>query len=619
MNLAETLVRAEPRQYGLWPSVARLLSLRVRIIWNTFRHSKLRNKIGTGVLLLLLVGFMIGLFVGSTLLLRFLRSPELAEYVDPTVMLNAIPTLVLTAAFFMTLMTNFGVLLQALYLSHDMDFLVTAPLPMRAVFLSKLVEAVLPNFALFCAVTLPVLFGLGASSGYNFLYYPLLVIMLMLLALAASGLASILVMAVVRVVPARRVAEVLGVVVAIISVSCGQIGNLMNAVDVDRADVGNALNAMTGVNAAWSPLAWAGRGLIAIGEGQWLAGAGLSLLALALAGAIFAGTLFLAEQLYYTGWASMQGVSGRKKRPARAAAAGSGARATAPNGAAGPALAMGSLLSAAPAAPARQSGGWWARLFPAQMRTQLRALIQKDAVLLRRDTRMISNFITPFILGFVMLFTTGNNARNPEMQNDLAELGVANLEAYMLIGLAVLVSWMLVISLSTLAFSREGKNYWILKTAPVGPWSLLISKFLVSYLPALIFGLVYLLIAYLIRGLNLTLWPFAALVVAMAVAGATGIGLGFGAAGANLEWDSPQRMKLSGGSGCLSFILLSAFIGLDMLLFLGPVILWPFLIGGTPWYAYAIGILLGCALALAAVIVPLVMVAPRLARIGEPG
>ncbi len=87
--------------------------------------------------------------------------------------LESLPVLIFTGLFMGILVTSFGVLLQALYLSGDMDFLLSSPIPIRAVFITKLMQAVLPNFGLIALFGLPVLFGLGISGGYNFLYYPL--------------------------------------------------------------------------------------------------------------------------------------------------------------------------------------------------------------------------------------------------------------------------------------------------------------------------------------------------------------------------------------------------------------------------------------------------------------
>jgi ABC-2 type transport system permease protein len=595
MSLVESLLQSQPQKFGLWPSVWKLLRLRVRIFWNGFTRAKLRQKIGTIVIAVLLVGGMALLFFLSSLLLRFMQSPALSQYVDPTQFLDAIPTLVLTGAFLLTIMTNFGVLLQSLYLSHDMDFLVTSPLPMRAVFLAKLLEAILPNFALFCAFSLPVLFGLGIASHYTILYYPLLLAMLILLALAAGGLASILVMAVVRVVPARRVAEVVGFVGAMVSILCGQSGNIMNAMHVKGSDLGAALGTFTSVNTPFSPLAWAGRGLLAIGQANWLPGAGLTAISLVLAGGLFAGTLYLAEQLYYTGWASMQGSVQRKRAPR-------------------PVIAAGSTV---PVVSTHAAPNAAARLIPAPVR----GLVVKDLLLLRRDPRNLSQLITPLILGFVMLFSTRGGGRNTGAA--LEQIGVAHIEQYIVIILAIFVGWVLMLNLGSLAFTREGRSYWMLKAAPLRPWQMLAGKFAVSYLPAVSLSLAFLVLSFFIRGVTLTFLPFGVLVVALSIAGATAIALAFGAVGANLDWDSPNRQRLRGTGGCVMFIVVSLFLLLDLVLFFLPPALWQILTalhGGLvqpPFLAYVLGILLGGAGALTGVFVPLRLVAPRLARIGE--
>jgi len=584
MSLAESVMQSQPGRFALWPSVWKLLRLRARIWWNTFRRAKLRSKIGTGVVLLLILGGMGFLFFLSTLLLRFLQSPELAAMFDARQVLRLMPTLVLTAAFIMTVLTNFGVLLQALYLSRDMDFLVTSPLPMRAVFLAKLLEAILPNFALFCAFSLPVLFGLGLSSGYNLLYYPLLVVMLAVLALAAGGIASILVMAVVRVVPARRVAEVLGFLGATVSILCGQSGNLINMMDPDQGDVAGTLSLLTRFDLSWSPLTWAGRGLDAIGHSVWLPGIGLTALSLALAAGMFAGTLLLAENLYYTGWASMQG-SVRKKKPL-----------------------------APPPQRARQASGG-ARGLAALLPRSVRGLVIKDLLLLRRDPRNLSQLITPLIVGFVMIFTTRGGGRNTT--EAMSNLGLRNLEVYGLLVLAIFVGWMVMFNLASLAFSREGRSYWLVKTAPLHPWHLMAGKFTVSYLPSAVFCMVYLVLAFAIRGANWVFFPFSALVVLLAMAGATGVSLAYGVAGANFDWDSPQRQRLSGSLGCMAFIAVLGFLALDLALFLVPPGLWQILTGEAPLLAYVLGLALGAAAAAAGIFIPLRLVVGRLQRIGE--
>lgn len=581
MSLSESIIKTQPRSFGLWPSVWRLLRLRVRIMVNTFKRSKTSGKVGAVVVGLLLIGLMVGLFAASSGLLRLMRSPELAAYIDPNQMIGAIPTLVLTAAFFLTLMTNFGVLLQALYLSHDMDFLITSPLPMRAVFLSKLIEAILPNFALFCAFTLPVLFGLGVSSGYSVLYYPLVIAVLALMALAAGGLASILVMAVVRVVPAKRVAEVLGFLGATLAVLCGQSANIIDRFNIDQSDFGGMLSTLSQLDSMWSPFAWAGRGVAAVGEAQWLNGLLLTGLSVIVLGGVFAASLLAAEQLYYTGWSSMQGSARRKKPVSRQ------------NEAREPRFEFGQLLPA-----------------------PVRGVAVKDLLTLRRDPRNYSQLITPLILGVVMLFSSRGGGG--DMDEQLTGLGLANLEVYGLITVAVFIGWMLMFNLSSMSFTREGKSYWMLKTSPVRPGHLLVGKFIVSYLPSITFTLIFLTVAFLLQGANWLFFPYCALVLALVIAGANGISLAFGTMAADLSWESPNRQRLRGGAGCAAVLIVMAFLAFDLALFLLPVALWQIFAGSAPFLAYLVGAVLGGAAAALVIFLSMQFAIPRLEQIGEP-
>ena len=202
------------REPGLWVSVWRLLRLRLVIMVSGFRRAKPGRKIGYAVATLAFLVFLGFILFFSIMILGALQSPELTRFVgDTTSFLESIPSMLVSIAAIGILLTSFGVLLQALYLMGDMDFLMSAPLPIRAVFIAKLVQAVLPNFGLMCLFTLPILFGLGISSKYNFTYYPLVILVLALISLEAASLASLLVMVAARYIPARRLAEVLGFVV----------------------------------------------------------------------------------------------------------------------------------------------------------------------------------------------------------------------------------------------------------------------------------------------------------------------------------------------------------------------------------------------------------------------
>ncbi|GAH12673.1 unnamed protein product, partial [marine sediment metagenome] len=67
---------------NLWSSVWKLLHLRWVIFVSGFRRARLRNKIGTVVVGVVLLAVLVAAFVVSFLVLNALRSPNLAQVVS---------------------------------------------------------------------------------------------------------------------------------------------------------------------------------------------------------------------------------------------------------------------------------------------------------------------------------------------------------------------------------------------------------------------------------------------------------------------------------------------------------------------------------------------------------
>ena len=66
-------------------------------------------------------------------------------------------------------------------------------------------------------------------------------------------------------------------------------------------------------------------------------------------------------------------------------------------------------------------------------------------------------------------------------------------------GLSLFVSWMLTARLAAMGFSPEGHSSWLLKTAPISPANLVISKLLVAYLPSLALGWIFLVVIWILQ------------------------------------------------------------------------------------------------------------------------
>ena len=576
-----------PDNPSIWPIIIKLLRLRILIFVNNIKRAKLRQKISLGFLGALLLGFLGFVFYISWLMLQGLRSPMLSEVVgDISDIIQMLPTLLLSGAFIGILVTSFGVLLQALYLAGDMDFLLAAPIPIRAVFVTKLLQAILPNFALICVFALPVLFGLGVSQSYSVFYYPLVIILLIGLSLAAAGISSLLVMLAARIFPARRMVEVLGFIGGITSIICSQSGQLARFEEFSPDQAGQAYQALSRIDLPWSPLTWAGNGLTLIGQGDWVNGALLLSLTLLLAVGTFSITLATAERLYYSGWASIQGQK-KKKKSVRANK-----------------VARNIVLQQA-----------IEKLVPAG----LRSIMVKDFIMLQRDLRNLSQLVTPLIFGIIyafLLLRDGNEFSNGS--EEIPEFflpAFENISVYFTVGIALLVSWMLIGRLGGMGFSQEGKSYWLLKTAPLDTRTLVAAKFLVAYIPVILLSGGFLVILSLMQGLQPSQLVFTLPVIALCIAGNVGLSLTFGITGAKLDWEDPRQMQKT-GSGCLGALAAMVYLPISLVLFFIPPLVAQFFDLPT-WIGQVLGLIIGGTFSLTCAILPLWLVRQTVKRLGE--
>jgi ABC-2 type transport system permease protein len=574
--------------------VLKLMRLRMRIIVNGFRRSKGHVKIGyitIGVAILAMIGFFL---FASIALLGFLRSPRMAQHIgDVTQLLESIPSVMVTVSALGILLTSFSVLLQVLYISGDMDFLMSAPLAVRTVFVAKLIQAVVPNFSILCALTLPLLFGLGISCSYSIFYYPFVILVLAIISLEAAALASLLVLVVVRFFPARRVAEVLGFVIGITFFVLSQSGRFADF-DLDKVDgrqLSGFLSIVEHFNYTWSPLTWAGRGLVELGKGEWLPASGLLAAALIFACLVFCVAFATSEQLYYTGWANLKNSQRKSKKKTGI-------------GRSFPADRPVSFTKLNPLN----------RLLP----VPVFAVLVKDLRLFRRDLANLSSLLFPMILGVIYAISLlRSGGKFPEERGEappaFIETGNAMMN-YTGIGLVLLLGLMLINNLAGFSFSREGKNYWFLKAAPLDAKQLLTAKFLAGYMPSVLICSIYLVIFEILKRMPPFSIAVGLLTVWMALAGLTGISLALGIRGAKFDWENPSQVRRT--IGCLGQLIGILYLLVCFMLFVIPDILAKML--HLPHVAGQLGgvMLCGAASTLAAII-PITLVHGRVAVLAE--
>jgi ABC-2 type transport system permease protein len=567
-------------------SVSRLLQLRIRVWWNTQKAGASARKIGYLVALAGTLVLLVGLVLISIAFFRFLTSTEVLRTlqragipIDLGGLIAQVPVLLMIGAFGLGLFANVGALLQGLYLSHDMEFLLAAPISARAVFISKLIQAITPVLLFLFLLIGPALLGLGFSQNYSFPYYLLFPIFLILLVLTGAGISSLVVMGVVRVLEPRRAAELLGLVGGLSVLVCSQSGQFSQQVDLGTLptdQIGQLGGFLQLLDSDTNPLAWPGRALVAVGEGEWAAGFLFSILTVGLTLLVFRATLQVSEKLYFSGWARVQvGTRARKKKRSDAAR---------------PAGRVSNLLVLAQVIP-----------------VQVRAVVLKDLRLYRRDIRNLSQLIFPIILAVMWFFSMARE--DPEeigRLQPLAQMGS--------LWISLFLGYTFAVRFGLSSFSMEGRQWWILQSAPIPQKYLLLSKFLIAFLLPLLLAFFYLSAASLLRQVTLLAYLYQVFSVVIVMAALAGLLMAFGIWGARFDWENPNEIQ-GGSMGCLASVVGMGFLGLAGLVLGGPPLLvdyfnWP------PWAGLGLGFVSGAVLCTAVGVLPLWFAVRKLPTLG---
>lgn len=551
-----------------WNALLVLLRARLIITRNTFWRQTLWQKIVITIIVIGACGLAYILYTVSATLVWALRSPEFAQFLreaaslnpslppDPALIVEAVPTGLLFLAFMMLTFSGFSSVLSALYLAGDMDMLLTHPIPMRAVFIAKFFGSVVPQYVLLTVLLLPFLLGYGAGTGYGVLYVVATIALLLLLPLLPTAIGAILVMVVVRVIPARRAREIVSILGGLIAVGFYIFGQLAPEVAPHLASVNNVRGLLT-LQVPLLPSAWAGRALVAVGEGEWLTLVAYGGLFLVVSMLVFAGCVVLAEQLYYAGWSNIAVQGGRIRRrsdePQRHNS-------------------VESDVSGRRNALSRRGRTG------SPLNAQVAAIFIKDWRIFPRDMRNIQQMIFPIALAGIWLFRTlafpqqpaGTVPQLPSEHGSGAFFpDPVFLTALSSTGIAFFLCLSISHVLAGPAISREGRSFWLLKLAPVSSLRILLGKLALAFLPYPFIGIPVLFLLFLVIRVPITLLLTNLGLLLLIGVGNTCLFLGLGATFPRLDWENPQQ-QTTFQAGCLSMLLTPSYVGLILLSVFGP-------------------------------------------------
>ena len=495
-----------------------LLGTGLRIWWNKLRRSTWRFRISWALLLGFVAAFAALFAFAVYFSVRFAVRAGVAQGI------HNMPGGMLFSVSLFTFVAGFGLALSALYLSSDLDLLLTTPVPIHSIFTAKLVQATLSTYLLVALPIVPSLWAFGHAQGYNPLYYLGLLPVLLILPLLPTALSALAVMLVVRVVPPRRLAEIMGVLVAVLSIGFSIWGQGASTGAIRGSQPGVIFTALRSLDIPFTPPSLAGQALVALGTGDWTdALRGLAgFAALSLCGFVIA--LDFSASLYYSGWSKVRS-AGVRGRPRRAIGAG---------------LPLLRDLLAHP----------------------IPALVVKDMRTFPRDLSNLVQILSPLVFS---LFWAWQVLRLP-VRGGVSGGPLGVLWPLVATLWAVGITGMVFSRMALTGVSREGRTVWILRSAPVTAWQWLLGKFVVAWAPFVTLG--SLLVVALGRFQGNTWLDVGQGVLAMTLVslGVTGIALGIGGAIPRFDWSQPHQM-VGYGEGCLSSIAYGVFSGVILVIF----------------------------------------------------
>jgi ABC-2 type transport system permease protein len=496
---------------------------------------------------------------------------------------DVIPATILSATLSLSILVSFTVALAALYLSADLDLLLSAPVSRRAVFASKLIGGLLPSHILILLMALVPLMGHGMALGYGASYYLAVILALLLLPLIPMAVGAIAVMLIVRHVSAHRLGDIVALVVGAMTLSIAFVAGGARQLQ-DVVSLAQILEVFEKVRTPYSPAEWLTRALVATGNADWPGAARWFLFAAVASLVIIVPAMLLAEKLYYSGWQHIHAGSRRREM-------------------------QGSRLPwnrVDRASSLSRPSGVLRFLSPPTV-----AIVRKDFRVIPRDLTNMAQVLSPLAIGVFFVLQRllypvrlGGLTTRPEVIDPL----LAMLSA----GVAAAVGSMIMSRFCLTAFSIEGRSFWIVRSAPVRNREIVVGKFLVAYLPYLVLGGALVLLlevarafsdARAIGGLSIggtieAFDPWLALYAWFAVsvvgAGVLAINLALGSSRPNMRWDTPHEM-LTPDVGCLSLVLYGGYGVIATMALLIPAATsgFPVVTSSTPLWIFGLGLGLG--------------------------
>ena len=502
----------------LWP--LRLASARLRPL-NAQMIAKLI------VVSLLFTGF---LYLEYRFFLRLFSAVAEIEALNPFFALGLVENLIglvflvaIYVLFFSALTSAIG----AYFTDLDLDIYHSAPVSKVRLVLARWGKTFIQSSYLVISFLLPLFAAFGAQYDLGGFFFLEATLALALLLSAPVSLACVAVIVLVRYFPVRRVHQI-AATLAIIALSLAAIALRMSRPErlfqnIQTDDLRQVLQTIEMPSADLFPSTWLAQRVVAAatGESAWP-----PLIRLALLAAISLTLLLTAgTAMYFRAWVRSRETS----------------------------------------APVALGSSGLTRLLDyltARFDPQTRAIIGKEVRLLTREAAQWSQLFMMLALLFLYLY----NIKMLPLQGDIRAVFVA----YLNLGMSGFIVAAICLRFAFPSISAEGKQFWILETAPISYRQLLWIKVVVYLVPLLFVSLLLTVLGNWILDAPGLIWIYTVGGSTLIATTLVALGVGMGATAPNFKIENPLEVATSLGG----FLYMGAsllYVGIIMILTARPM------------------------------------------------
>ena len=456
---------------------------------------------------------------------------ELPAQVGEILIIQLLNLLCLTF-FSMLVFSNIIASLSTMYMSRDLDLLISSPIPMGHLLLSKYIHTLVNSSWMAVMFSIPVFIAYGEVNFAPWGYYMVLPLIIAPFLVIPSGIGIMITMSLMRFFPARRAYQVLSFIGLFFIAGLVMFFRFLQPEKFLGKDVPDELIMKFVENLKvpdyeWLPSSIMARTLQTGAFGDWEFFWGKLLLLMAMAVVAIVVTLAIAVKIYFNGWSS-------------------------------------AYASDRSLGPPQEERFFYkiVRAIIAPFPPEVRALAIKDIKLFWRDTGQWSQLFMLGALVVVYIF----NIRNLPLET----VYLKNIVSVMNIGLAGIVLAAVAVRFVFATTSLEGRSFWAVKSSPIGFGRFLWGKFFLYLFPLLLLAEILVIASNILLGVDGFVMAISAGTVALLTIGLTGLGVGMGAIYPVFDYENVA--EISASTGAVIYMVISlAYAGISVMLCARPV------------------------------------------------